>query len=73
MANEPNLNRFINSFQKIVFTCVGIVHMAESYGNARQWTGSHLMDLKLWELQLGKQDGLSCHKESNIDQIRIFC
>ena len=38
----------------------------------RQWTGSHPMDLKLWELQLDKQDGLSCHKESNIDQIRIF-
>ena len=66
MANEPNLNRFIEQFPKNVFTCVGIIIWLNLMEMQRQWTGSHPMDLKLWELQLDKQDGLSCHKEKVI-------
>ena len=73
MANEPNLNRFIEQFPKNCVYMRWNYHMAESYGNAKamDWFSSN--GFKVMGATAGQTRWtLMPQRESNIDQIRIF-
>ena len=73
MANEPNLNRFIEQFPKNCVYMRWNYHMAESYGNAKamDWFSSNGFKV-MGATAAQTRWTLMPQRESNIDQIRIF-
>ena len=73
MANEPNLNLFIEQFPKNCVYMRWNYHMAESYGNAKamDWFSSN--GFKVMGATAGQTRWtLMPQRESNIDQIMTF-